>query len=224
LKKTIYDLGKNIVSVINNPVSKFREDDIVMMSDYISSVNIWLYTTSAQTSIEFVAKINEINKMTEEMMVKYESSNELFEKNDNFTIRDELQLTCLTLNMSIRNNYFSLGSSNTDKLTRLINDTMIWTISHQNEQPDVYKIKLDQINEMCNNFHHGMSKIKDVPIEESSEESAETMYPIPENNKIKENISSMINNLPDKITRRKPATPKKSDVLLKLDINKFIVS
>uniref|UniRef100_A0A6C0CBK0 Uncharacterized protein n=1 Tax=viral metagenome TaxID=1070528 RepID=A0A6C0CBK0_9ZZZZ len=223
LKKTIFDLGKNIVSVINNPVSKFREEDIVMMSDYISSVNIWLYTTSAQTSIEFVAKINEINKTTEEMMAKYESSQDMFEKNENFTVRDELQLTCLTLNMSIRNNYFSLGSSNTDKLTQLINDTMIWTISHQNESPEVYKSKLDLINEMCNNLHHGMSKIKDLPVEESSEESDEISYPVPENNKIKENISLMINNLPDKITRRKPATPKKTDVLLKLDINKFIV-
>jgi hypothetical protein len=106
---------------------------------------------------------------------------------------------------------------------------MIWTISNQNETPDVYKTKLDQINEMCNNLHHGMSKIKELSSttaakeEEESDESGEVSYPIPENNKIKENISSMINNLPDHITRRKPATPKKTDILLKLDINKFII-
>lgn len=68
LKQTITDLGKNILAVVNNPISKFHEEDIRLMRDYIDTVNIWLWTTSATTSIEFVAKMNEINKMTEEMM------------------------------------------------------------------------------------------------------------------------------------------------------------
>jgi len=222
LKKTIFELGKNIVSVINNPVSKFDQEDVIMMTDYVSSVNIWLYTTNAQTSIEFVAKINEMNKMTEEVMSKYDPEHELFQKNEDFTIRDELQLTCLTLNMSIRNNYFSLGSCNTDKLTKLINDTMIWAVAHQNESPDVYKSKLNEINELCNDFHHSMSKINITPIEEEPEsDSDETTYPVPENNKINESINLMIDSLPDKITRRKPVTPKKTDVLLKIDVSKF---
>src|SRR5690606_35843255 len=122
LKKTIFDLGKNILNVINNPVSNFAEEDIVMMSDYISSVNLWLYTTAATTSIEFVGKINEINKMTEEIMSKYDNT---FEKNDNFTVRDELQMTCLALNTSSR--YFNIDSS---KLMQLVNETMLWVNEH----------------------------------------------------------------------------------------------
>src|SRR5581483_8953548 len=98
------------------PVSKFTEEDIITVTDYISSVNIWLYTTSASTTIEFVSKINEINKFTEEIMKKYEEK-KIFDKNDNFTIRDELQLTCLTLNTSIKNNFFSLKDGDIDKLT-----------------------------------------------------------------------------------------------------------
>ena len=47
LKKTISDLGKNIISMINNPVSNFTLEDITFMTDYIDTVNIWLYTTSA---------------------------------------------------------------------------------------------------------------------------------------------------------------------------------
>ena len=119
LKKTISDLGKNILSVVNNPISKFTEDDIITMTDYIGSVHIWLYTTSANTSIEFIAKIDEINKFTEEIMKKYEEK-KFFDKNNNFTARDELQLTCLTLNSSIKSNYFSLNGTDTDKLLKII--------------------------------------------------------------------------------------------------------
>ena len=231
LKKTIFDLGKNILSVINNPVSKFLEDDIIMMSDYISSVNIWLYTTSASTSIEFVAKINEINKLTEEMMTKYESSdtNEIFQKNTNFTIRDELQFTCLTLGSSLRSNFFSLSHENTDILSKLINDTMVWLVSHQTEEESVYKTRLDKISELCNEIHHSMHRMKvlesiqvDANCDSDSESDEPETMVVPKNNSIKENIISMIDSLPDKIVRKPLNHAKKNDVLIKVDMSKII--
>lgn len=224
LKKTIFDLGKNILSVINNPISNFSESDIIMMTDYISSVNIWLYTTNSTTSIEFIAKINEINKMTEELMGQYETDN-CFKKNDNFTIRDELQLTCLTLNMSLRHNYFSLGQSNTDELSKLINETMIWLVSHQEEESSIYQSILENINNLCNKMYSEMHKIKVLEHieDENSESSLEEEEDIIETTaKINEHINSMIDQLPNKITKKISHTPNKSDVLLKVDINKLI--
>lgn len=236
LKKTISDLGKNILSVVNNPVSKFNEEDIVAMSDYIDSVQIWLYTTSANTTIEFVAKINEINKITEDIMKKYEEK-KVFDKNEKFTIRDELQLTCLTLNNSIKSNYFSLNKSDIDKLTNIINDIMIWLISHQNEENNVYKEKINLISDICNemyhNFTHKIKFLEEVNINESDDEDDEndgsdneinnTIMNIPIGNQINENIDSLLDKLPDKLIRNRNVK-KSDDVLLKIDMDKLTSS
>lgn len=229
LKKTISDLGKNILSVVNNPVSKFSEEDIIAMTDYIESVQIWLYTTSANTSIEFVAKIDEINKVTEEIMKKYEDK-KVFDRNEKFTARDELQLTCLTLNNSIKSNYFSLSKSDIDKLTSLINETMIWLVSHQNEESYVYREKLNQISDVCNEIYHNIThKIKFLEdIKPSDEDSADesdddinsTMMDMPKGNQIREEIDSLLDKLPDKLIKKNKNTPNR-DVLLKVDMNKL---
>jgi heat shock protein 1/8 len=247
LKKIIFDLGKNILSVINNPISNFSKEDIEFITDYIGTVNIWLYTTTASTTIEFVVKINEINKITEEIMNKY-TEHKIFASNEKFSKRDELQLTCVTLNTSIKSNFFSLSETDTDKLTKLINQTTIWLLDHPNEEAEVYEKIITEINFLCNSIHHGMHKMKileSVEIinqtgsgSESDSESEPEDDPelisesaIPETAsldqesvvdgiRIVENIGSIINKLPDKPTKRNPP-PKEPDVLLKLDINKL---
>lgn len=233
LKKTISDLGKNILSVINNPISNFSEEDIITMSDYIGSVHIWLYTTTASTTIEFIAKINEINKFTEEIMKKYEEK-KMFEKNDNFTAREELQLTCLTLNTSIKNNFFSVKKNDIDKLSKFINETMIWLLTHQNEESSLYQERLNEISEMCNSMYHETHKMKvleniilasneeDTDECDSNEEIDNTISEIPDGNKINEKIDDLINKLPNKLIRKNIVSqPKNDDVLLKIDINKL---
>ncbi|XWV26555.1 heat shock protein 70-like protein [Tupanvirus soda lake] len=238
LKKTISDLGNNILSVVNNPVSKFTEEDIETVKDYIDSVKIWLYTTSANTTIEFVAKIDEINKFTEEIMKKYEDKR-VFEKNDNFTIRDELQLTCLTLNTSIKSNFFSLKEGDVEKLSKIINETMIWLLSHQEEESSVYREKLDEISELCNTVYHNMHKMKileninlanevnDDSDEEDTEDDIDIKnikQEIPAGNRIKENIDSILNSMPDRLINNKNTVENKNnsdDVLLKIDMNKL---
>lgn len=230
LKKTISELCKNISNVINNPVSKFTPQDIEEIGDYLGSVHIWLYTTSANTTIEFVAKINEINKFTEERMAKYENSN-VFEKNEEFSTRDELQLTCLTLNTSIKNNFFSLKQSDNDVLIKKINETMLWLIENQNEESGVYTKKIEEISDLCNSIYHTMHKMKvleampntDIDAEsdsesDSDEEVEEQISKVPENNRISEKIDFLIKKLPDKIIKK---ASDNNDVLLKIDINKL---
>ena len=209
LKKNISDLCTSIQSVINNPISKFSSEDISIISDYLECVNIWLYTTTANTTAEYVAKINEINKFTEEIMNKY--NNNIFEENAKFSVKDELHLTCLTINASIKNNYFSLKENDNDRLTKCIGETMNWLVSHQNEKNAVYQEKLDNINELCNKIYQNMHSIKEI--ESDSEEEEEIVYSIPENNKITENIDDLIKSLEEKASEK--------DVLLKIDINKL---
>src|ERR1700733_767211 len=231
LKKTIFDLGKNIISVINNPVSNFNNNDIMYMTDYIETVNIWLYTTNVSTSVEFVAKIDEINKVTEEMMKKYEDK-KIFENNINFSNRDELHLTCLTLNKSIQSKYFSIKDEDNEKLMNLINSTMIWLMIHANEEQLIYKDKLNEFIDMCNLIYHNPHKIKileNIKLckenEESDQEDDETEQKISENNHIQENIDHLINNLPNKSTRieriSKDSSENEKAVLLKMDVDRL---
>lgn len=231
LKKSIYDLGNNILNVVNNPVSNFSEEDIISVTDYIGSVHIWLYTTNASTTIEFVSKINEINKFTEEIMKKYEDKY-IFEKQDNFTLKDELQLTCLTLNTSLKSNYFSLKKTDVDKLTQIINDTMLWLLTHQNEDNNKYQEKINEISEICNSIYHSIHKMKILENIEMAEDQSssdeesdeESVIPdVPDNNKIKEDIDLLMEKLPDKLTHKVSISsePKNEDVLLKIDINKL---
>ena len=223
LKKTISDLSTNILNVINNPISKFILEDITATNDYISCVRIWLYTTSAHTTIEFVAKIDEINKFTESLMKKYQPD-EIFSKNSQFTIKDELQLTCLTLNTSIKSNFFSLKKDQMETLSKLITQTMIWLIANPNEQPLVYEEKLNQISSICNKMHnsmhnsmHKMTKETVEPIDSDSDSDLDIIPPpTPIKNKINEQITQLIDQLPKKSLRK-----KKNDVLLKIDINKL---
>lgn len=227
LKKTIFDLGKTILTVVNNPVSKFNEEDITLVTDYINSVHIWLFTTNATTSVEYVAKINEINKFTEDIMKKYEEI-KVFDKNDNFTTRDELQLTCLTLNTSLKSNYFSLKEQDVEKLTKIINETMIWLVAHQNEPGEIYQEKINEISEICNKIYHNMNKMKvleNIQLVENDDDDdtdddndiSKTENKIPDGNHINEKIDHLIDELPDKISRNK----SNGDVLLKIDINKL---
>ena len=215
--------------VINNPITQISSEDIEYLTDYIGTVNIWLYTTSATTSIEFVSKINEINKMTEEIMSKYDNT---FRKNDNFTVRDELQMTCLALNTSSR--YFNIDSS---KLMQLVNETMLWVNEHPNEEPSIYRNRLDQINDVSNEIYHNMNKEKILEHIDKSEESEEDVPVQTEENhrdkpsdlhlngekqsRIKENINSIIDSLPDRITKKSISKPKEDDVLLKIDVVKL---
>ncbi len=236
LTATIQDLCKNIINVVNNPISKFSREDIDLVTDYMETIQIWTYTTTATSTIEFIAKINEINKFTEDIMKKYEDT-KIFEKNDSFTYKDELQLTCLTLNECIKSNYFSVKKSEIDILSKTIKDTMFWLLGHQNEDNSVYKEKLDQVISICNSVYHGMHRIKelenqpDIPEDSEDSESEDDTTTskdsesseITENlalptNKIRENTSELLKRLPDKI---KSSTQNKNDVLLKIDLNKL---
>lgn len=154
LKKIISDLSKNILNIINNPISNFTEEDVLTLSDYLNSVQIWIYTNSATTSLEYVSKINEINEITEEIMKKYEKN--IFTKNEQFSLKDELHLTCLTLNSALQSNFFSLEKSDIDKLINIIDETLIWVSEHPNENNNVYQDKLDEISNVSNDIYNNM--------------------------------------------------------------------
>jgi molecular chaperone DnaK (HSP70) len=225
LKKTISDLCNNILSMVNNPISKMMPEDISLLSDYIGSVQIWIYTTNACTTNEFIAKINEINIFTEKIMEKYRND-KIFDNNDHFTAKDELYLTCLTLKSSLKSNFFSLRETDIDMLTKMIEETMDWLISHQYEKNHVYRDKLKMITELCNSIYHNMhrftiqeqtsdisDKDEELDLENDSSDNSEEII---SRNKIDEGIDLLVNQLPNELIGK-----TSDDILLKIDLNKL---
>lgn len=207
IKQTIKELGNNIISVINNPVSNFSEEDIVMVSDYIDSVNIWLYTTTASSTIEFIAKISEINKFTEEIMNKYEGQT-MFKKNEKFSTRDELHMLCMTLSTSLNSQFFSLKHDETEKLSKHILETLQWLDSTTEKNDCEYQQKISEINDICNTIYQSMNRIKEIEHIQEDSDSDDDQCEETNGIKITENLSKIIDDMDN-------------NVLLKVDINKL---
>jgi len=215
LKKSISNLCNDIKSIITNPVSKFIEDDIMLMSDYIDSVQIWLFTTNAKATKDFVVKMNEVHQFTEEIMKKYENK-EIFEINEKFTQKDELEMVCCTINNSIKENYFLLNTSDMEKLVTKITDTMKWIHDYPNEHEDIYINKKIEIKNLCNEVYNNMNSNTTISTETETDSDDDDNEPekvqICNMNK---NIDKLIDNLPTMISRQ----PKEKDVLLKINID-----
>jgi hypothetical protein len=147
-------------------------------------------------------------------MKKYHGTG-IFNPNENFSTRDELQITCITLNNSLTNNFFSLKKQNVNVLEKYIKDTMYWLVSHQHEHENIYADKINQINDLCNNIHDSTLRIPKTEnnVNTSSSSSSETE---PDVCKIDEGINNLLSKLPDK-----RVNTNKHDVLLKVDVEKL---
>lgn len=229
LIKTINELCQNILGVINNPISKFDQADIEMMEDYISSVTIWLYVSNATTTIEYIAKINEINKITEELMEKYQEKT-VFDDSSRLTTRDELQYICLTLNRTGESNYLSLNKEDTIALAQLTHETLVWLVENPNEDEQIYRDKLETINQLSSTMYDRTVRknlnIAPEPISDSddSDSDSEDEYEAPEapaTTRIAEDLDSLIDSMPDEINGKRHEPEPLPEIKVKIDINRF---
>lgn len=190
LKKIIVDMCRNITQIINNPVTKLESPDKVFLQDYLDSVTIWSYVTSATSSTDFVSKIDEINATVESVLLKYD--NNLFTDTQVVSPKEELRITCRTLANAIESNYFSLSKNNLDELMAMITDNLKWLEICDDETE--CKRRLDAINTKCNEYYASLTHLEHVEDVEDSESDEENECINP----ITENIDKLINSLPDK--------------------------
>jgi hypothetical protein len=160
--------------------------------------------------MEYIAKINEINKNTEELMQKYDSN--LFVVNDDFNLREELEILCGTLLSSINASYISFSSDHSDQLKKKIEETITWMEEERSDEQ--LKSKIFEINEMCNIIYHQTSRYEDTQISDDEEDEEEDIIfdPPPSTNRIKENIDDLIDQLDNE---------EENEVKLTLDFSQF---
>lgn len=223
-KKIIINIGDQILDIVNLPSCNICENDREFLRDYINSVFIWIYTTSSTSSKDFSCKIDEMNKTTEEIINNY---NDIFTNNQT-NYYEELKSLCLTLKNYINSNHFSLRHDEKHELEQLIDKTIIWLNSNDNQPDNVYLDKINTINMYCNSLYENLvdnsnnteSYIDNNDNDEYMTESDHNSQTSSDSetkdnsNKIVENINSLLINLPDK-----PLNDK--SILLKVDINKL---
>lgn len=208
IKNSISQMCKEIVSIVNSPISNFEEDDREFMMDYIDTVNIWLYTTTSRDYQEYMRKIDEINNITDKIMSKYDQE-KIYENNNEISEYDELKLLCNTLRVSIESNSFSVNEKEMIELRSTISNTIKWLESHTNENPSVYRAIIENINDICNKIYHNMSTLPEF--NDDSEDDIE-MIDVYQNDVYTETIDKLIESMTIK-------EKQKDSVFIKMDFN-----
>lgn len=190
IKNTLLDLCQSI----NDLVNAHNPDDFIFLKDYIETVYIWTYTNEDLSINNFINKIDEVNKVSHSVFKDIVSEVVVV---DNSV--EELKQLCISLKTSINSNFFSLKENDIVKLDETVIDTLIWVKDIQmNDENDIsVKLKIKELNEMCNNLYDNMMNIKKidyvVPLEDTKysskyEDAGITITPI----KITENLADVL--------------------------------
>jgi molecular chaperone DnaK (HSP70) len=158
IKKDIMKLCDDIKMAVENPICVIDDNDKKNMIDYINSVLIWIYTTSSTSIIEYKMKIEEINTYTDVIMNKYEK---IFSETS-FSAKNELELVCMTLKLSLESKYINLDSSDYNELEYLIETTE--TLLKNGLSEDECIIYLNKVRESCNLYYDKISSSESNPI------------------------------------------------------------
>ena len=213
LKNTISSICKNITSIVCSPVSKFDKIDVEKMIDYITTVNIWLYTNTSTVAIDYHAKIDEINTYTEIMLSKYHDK-EIFGCSETFSAKDELVITCNALKNSVNSNFIAVEKTKMAKLIKTIDDTILWLNKNIERNAQDYQNKLDIISKLSNDIHDSTQTVTTLINDSDSSDDS-----------IKNNRSAIFipitEDLDSLMGESTSSDNNDSEILVKIDIEKL---
>jgi heat shock 70kDa protein 1/2/6/8 len=150
IKNSITDMCKNILEIIYSPSVIISSDNIENISDYLESVQIWLYTNNSFNIIDYTNKISEIDDYVSQYIDNFaENISQVVSKSK----REELYCLCLTLIKSINGNFFSSSDADIIKLSAIVNENLEWLTNNIDPPESVCSEKIDIIDNLCNNIY-----------------------------------------------------------------------
>lgn len=228
IKTEIDELCHQLINLIKNPITTLDTNDVNRFNDYLESVLVWLYTSDSKIFADYVVKINEINKLSEDVI---KNNSNIFDQNNNFKSYDELYTQCNVLYTSIKDDFLSIEEEDKEKLFKRIEDEMIWLNDHSNENDDIYRSRIESLERFCNEIYQKTRTIRSqkvaVLITETEEELDKALEELDADISIpiKENLDYLIDSM-DKLAKDNDTIilepTKTDDVLIKLDYNNFI--
>jgi len=231
IKEEIGQLCQQLTNLITNPITTLDEKDVEHFNSYLESVNLWLYVVDSNTMTDYVAKINEINKFSENIFNKNES---LFSQKHNFTTYDEINITCKTLYSSIQDNFISIDEADRKIFLERIENEIEWLMNHDHETDDIYQSRLESLEQYSNQIYQKTNTIKTNKISklitETEEELDEALKDLDPSISltIEENLDDMMDKFDEleKSSLTKQVVDlklnKKNDVTINIDYDKLL--
>lgn len=183
----LVNLCYSVFDIISGNNLKIDSDNITELKDYINDVLVWVCVKERITITEYQQKIDEINKICNDISDKY--GNETIYTDDNLTVntkRNELEQLCYAILSSILSNILALHETETIKLKTEIENTLEWLLNDDIEKKraevnklefteiteDEYSKKIDDINSICNELYNSIinfninSDINIIPVKD----------------------------------------------------------
>lgn len=174
LRYALHDLCHSILGIASGENLKISDQHIEELKDFINEVFMWFHAHEKPTKIDYIMKIDEVNKMCDKLFDHYNDKNEELFKNDELfdsikNKRDELENLCLVLKLMIIDKSFPVENELLDPLIVFIEETLEWIyksdedVKGDNDKINKYNnecgTKLEDINEKCNTLYQKMQGI-----------------------------------------------------------------
>jgi len=175
LRETLVTLCYSIFDIISSDSLKIEKDHIVELREYVDDILLWTHVKEKISISEYKQKIDEVNKVCNDIVDKY-NNEMIFEENaitkEIKTKRNELEQLCYALMSSILSNILALHEKHIKQLKDKVSDTLEWLIDMDvkvkkaeidgipfdiNESE--YQKKLDELNSLCNELYNSMLNI-----------------------------------------------------------------
>ena len=169
IRDTLVELCHNVIDVITNSNIKMDDTSIEELKDYIDDTLLWVYVQEKISKTEYSQKIDEVNKICNDMVSKYDE--ELFEKLEE-SKESELENLCCTLLSTIKSNLFSIGEKKIKQLEEITIDCLEWLTEAQVDEKECQE-RIDRINDLCNELYTSMIGIDNSNVVFETEEFTE---------------------------------------------------
>jgi len=166
LRELLVTLCYSIFDIISDHSFNIEKDHTSELKEYIDDILLWTYVKEKISIIEYKQKIDEINKVCNDIVERYNQT-EIFkndcDENIAYSKRNELEQLCYALMSSITSNILALHEDNIKKLKSLLEENLDWIIEidiqDKNINENEFQNRIDMINELCEDLYKSILSI-----------------------------------------------------------------
>jgi len=152
MRNNLDNLCGNLMDIIRCNQMKLSSDHRKELTQYIDDMMLWSFSHEKPTKQDYIEKIDNLNRICDQIVERYESDNiVLFEKTDR-TIYEILEERCLSLIVMIQNNQLPGSSGRIGLLQIQLEDCIkyIYDPANEGQPPDnmLMQKMLDDLNEL----------------------------------------------------------------------------
>jgi heat shock protein 1/8 len=164
LRKSVNELCYSILDITSNKNINLSQEHINELKEYIDDTLLWINIKDKITKNEYIEKINEINNNCDKIFEHYkESGQNIFnDKQEELNKKEELEKLCYIIKIMIEENAFPIKEKHLTKLENTIEETLDWIIETTETNEEFFNecsLKINHINDLCNNLHNQMQGV-----------------------------------------------------------------